>query len=127
MRAIFSVSVAAMWFLISAPSLAHHSFNAEFDVNRPVKLTGTVTRVEWTNPHAWIFIDTKDVDGITQSWAIELLGINTLFRRGFTRDRLNAGATIDVEGFGARDDSNTANASSITMTNTGQPLWESAD
>jgi hypothetical protein len=127
MRAMFLVSVGATWLLASAPTLPHHSFNAEFDVNRPVKLTGTITRVEWTNPHAWLFIDTEDDDGSIQSWAIELLGINALFRRGFTRDKLSAGTIINVGGFGARDGTNTANASSVTMTDTGEQLYESAD
>ena len=80
MRAIFSVFLGAAWLLAAVPAVPHHSFTAEFDVNRPIELTGTVTRVEWTNPHAWLFIDVEDDDNNVQSWAIELLGINTLLR-----------------------------------------------
>ncbi len=127
MRAIFSVFLGAAWFLAAVPAVPHHSFTAEFDVNRPIELTGTVTRVEWTNPHAWLFIDVEDDDNNVQSWAIELLGINTLLRRGWTRDKVKAGDIIEVEGFGARDGTNTGNASAVGMANTGERLWESSD
>lgn len=126
MRAVFSVFVSVTWLLAAVPAVPHHSFAAEFDINRPVQLTGTVTRIEWTNPHAWIFVDTEDDDGNVQSWAIELLGINSLLRRGWTRDRVKAGDIVNVEGFGARDGTNTGNASTVTMANTGELLWESS-
>ena len=90
-------------------------------------MTGTVTRIEWTNLHAWIFVDTEDDDGNVQSWAIELLGINSLLRRGWTRDKVKAGDIVDVEGFGARDGTNTGNVSAVTMANTGERLWESSN
>ena len=127
MRAIFSVFLGAAWLLAAVPAVPHHSFTAEFDVNRPIELTGTVTRVEWTNPHAWLFIDVEDDDNNVQSWAIELLGINTLLRRGWTRDKVKAGDIVEVEGFGARDGTNTGNASAVGMANTGERLWESSD
>ncbi len=126
MRAEFSVFVGAAWLLAAVPALPHHSFAAEFNVNRPVKLTGTVTRIEWTNPHAWLFIDTEDDDGNVQSRAIELLGINSLLRRGWTRDKVKAGDIVNVEGFGARDGTNTGNASAVTVANTGERLYASA-
>ena len=121
-----SLLLAAVAMLATVPAKSHHSFAAEFDINRALALTGTVTRVEWTNPHAWLFIDSEDDDGDVQSWAIELLGINTLIRRGWTRSTLGPGDVIGVTGFGARDGSNTANASSVTMQATGEILWDAS-
>ena len=72
MRAMYSVFLGSAWLLAAVPAVPHHSFTAEFDVNRPIELTGTITRIEWTNPHAWLFIDTEDDDGNVESWAIEL-------------------------------------------------------
>ena len=126
MRTVFSVFVGATWLLAAVPAAPHHSFAAEFDVNRPVKLTGTITRIEWTNPHSWLFIDTEDDDGSVQNWAIELISTNGLLRRGWTRDKVKPGDIVNVEGFGARDGTNTGNATTITMTNTGERLWESS-
>ena len=126
MRVLFMGFVGATWLLAAVPAAPHHSFAAEFDVNRPVKLRGTITRIEWTNPHSWLFIDTEDDDGNVQNWAIELISTNGLLRRGWTRNKVNAGDIVDVEGFGARDGTNTGNATTVTMTNTGERLWESS-
>ncbi len=127
MRAKLSVYAGVIGILASVPAISHHSFTAEFDVNRPIELTGTVTRIEWTNPHAWLYVDAEDENGNLESWAIELLGINALLRRGWTRDSLSAGDLVDIRGFGSRDGSNTGNASAVVMSSTGEALWEASD
>ena len=125
MTRVLVVLFAATWLLASTPALPHHSFAAEFDLNRPVELTGTVSRVQWTNPHAWIHVDVAADDGSMQTWAIELLGINTLVRRGWTRETVQPGEVISVIGYGARDGSTAANATTVTRTDSGEMLWDS--
>jgi hypothetical protein len=125
MKHVLSAVIGTTWLLAAAPAAPHHAFAAEFDINRPLKLTGTVTKIEWTNPHAWLFIDATNDGGNVESWAIELVGINDLLRLGWGRDRVKAGDVIDVDGFGARNGTNTANAASVTLTSTGELLWAS--
>jgi hypothetical protein len=106
----------------AATAYAHHSFAAEFDADKPIKLVGTVTKVEWTNPHAWFYIDVMD-SGKVANWGWELGSPTSLVRLGWTRNSLRIGTVVTVEGSRSRDGTNTANARSITLNSTGQRLF----
>ena len=94
---------------------AHHAFNAEFDANKPVHFEGTVTKMQWTNPHVWLHMDVKLPDGKTEAWAFEAGTPNVLFRRGFTKDSLLPGTKIVIDGYRAKDGSKRANGRDITF------------
>jgi hypothetical protein len=125
MKSLSLVFVGVAWLLATAPASSHHSFAAEFDINKPVKLAGPVTRMEWTNPHAWIYVDSKDDKGNVQNWAIELVGINDLVRRGWGRNRVNAGDVVNIDGYAAKNGKPIANAASVKLASSGELLWAS--
>jgi DNA/RNA endonuclease YhcR with UshA esterase domain len=127
MRNITSLAFVGMGgLLFAAPGLAHHSFSAEFDANMPITLTGTVTKVEWQNPHTWFYIDVKDEAGNVTNWGMELASPNLLMRQGWTRNTIKNGDVVTVESFRAKNGSNIANAHSITLTETGQKVLSSS-
>jgi hypothetical protein len=115
MRKVLSVVAGALLAAAALPVLAHHSFAAEFDANRPVKLEGTVTKMEWINPHSWIHVDVTTTSGEVQKWMIEGGAPNALLRRGWNRNSLPAGSKISVQGFQAKDGSFRANGRDITF------------
>jgi hypothetical protein len=106
--AVLAVSAAT-------PALAHHSFAAEFDANSPIDLTGTVTKVEWANPHTFFYVDVTNAKGEVENWALEMGSPNGLMRRGWTRDSMKIGDTVTVTGSRAKDGSFKGNARSVML------------
>ena len=112
-RSAWVLGLAAV--LGSAVAAAHHSFSAIFDANQPVTLTGTVTRIEWMNPHTWIYLDVKNADGRTEAWAFEMGSPNRLMRYGWHQNSLPTGATVTIAGSRARDGSLKAAVDTVTL------------
>ena len=121
MRRSFVVLALAFATLLT-PARGHHSFAAEFDSSKPITLRGTVTKMDWINPHSWIHIEVKGADGAATKWMIECGSPNTLYRRGFTKDSLPVGTEIVVDGYLAKDGGNRANGRDVTF-NDGKKLF----
>jgi hypothetical protein len=118
MRTKLSMVVAGLGLLAALtakPVVAHHAFGAEFDAKRPVKFKGTVTKMMWVNPHAWIYVDVKKADGGVEEWMVEAGTPNTLLRRGFTRQSLQPGTEITVDGYQSKDGSLRVNGRDVTL------------
>ena len=108
--------VVGVTLLVGIPRMsAHHAFSAEFDADRPIALHGTVSKTVWINPHSWIHIDVEGEDGQVVTWAIECGAPNSLMRRGLNKNSVTVGTELVIDGFGAKDGSNTANARDITL------------
>jgi Family of unknown function (DUF6152) len=105
----------AVLFAGAAPLAAHHSFAAEYDSTKPVDVTGTLTKVEWTNPHIWFYLDVKDDKGIVTNWGFSAAPPGVLMRRGIQKDVLKIGSVIHVQGFRAKDGSNNASGGTVTF------------
>ena len=112
---LMAAIVGAALLAAAGPAWAHHAFSAEFDANKPVKLQGTVTRMDWVNPHAWIYIDVKKADGTVEKWMIEGGTPNAMFRRGFTKGSLLPGTEILVDGYQAKNGTLRANGRDLRL------------
>ena len=115
MRTTFAVIVAVGAWLTAAPLVAHHAFSSEFDISKPLKLRGTLTKWEMINPHSWFHIDVKNPDGTVTRWMIEGGTPNTLVRRGFTKKSLEAGTEITIQGYRAKNGANRANGADMIL------------
>jgi hypothetical protein len=122
-RLVVGVVNLAALLITAVPVVAHHSFAAEYDASKPIKLVGTVTKIEWTNPHCFFYIDVKSESGKVDTWALELGNPNALLRNGWTPKSVKIGDEVTVEGTRAKDGSLLGNARTMMLNSTGQRLF----
>jgi hypothetical protein len=122
MRTLAAATLAGL-LCGAVPALAHHSFAAEYDANKPIRLTGTVSKIEWTNPHCYFYIDVKTAEGKVETWALELGNPNALLRNGWTPNSVKIGDEVTVEGTRAKDGTNLGNARTMILAGSGKRLF----
>ena len=126
MRKTLAFATSLLALCVATQASSHHSFSAEFDVGKPVTLTGTVKTIEWTNPHAWLHLTETDAQGQSVEWSVELLGVAGLVRSGMSPKTVKPGDKLTVTGYGARNGTRTVNGSSVVRAETGEKVWASA-
>jgi hypothetical protein len=114
MRKTLAMAMAIV-VLSMAPVVGHHAFSAEFDANKPVKLSGTITKLDWVNPHSWLYLDVIDSKGKATNWAVELAAPNAMLRRGWNKNSIPVGTKIVVDGWRAKNGANIANGGNVTL------------
>ena len=115
MKARFTAVVSALTLAVVTPVVGHHSYSAEFDETKPIKLTGTVAKVEWSNPHIWIYLDVKDADGKVTTWGFSGSPPGMLIRRGITKNSIKLGDVLTIQGHRAKDGSNNSSGNVVTF------------
>jgi len=126
-RTLLAVTTLFGLLAATAPLVAHHSFAAEYDSNKPIKFQGKVTKVEWMNPHVYFYVDAKDDTGKSVNYAVETGAPNGLYRQGWRKDSLKVGDMVSIDGFRAKDGSNTVNARNVTLPDGRKVFAGSAD